>query len=93
MDTQDNQTRKYIFSVEEEPSGIKVGFNNIDSEGIITEDESALITTVDISMITIALFKMLKEGGLSDNDLKGFANNLLEETITSEVWNEDAQKK
>ncbi len=80
---QDQLKKKlFVFRMEEEHGGIRVDFDTVDEEGNATDED---VDTADLSMIVIALVRLLKDQGLSDAELQEFMSNIIEETGDAEA--------
>jgi len=64
--------RSYLFSVEDAQDGVRVEFTTPD-----TQEDS--MSAVDTSMVVLALFKMLKESGMTSEQISTFMGNILQE--------------
>ena len=70
--------REYLFSVEEDQGGLKVGFQT-------PENQDDTMSAVDISMVVVALFKMLKEAGLTREQINDFMSNISNEIESADI--------
>lgn len=83
--TEDN-SKLFVFKIQEENGGVQVDFNTVDPEGNPAEDS---ITTVDLSLIVITLVRLLKDQGLGNDELKAFMNNIVDETDNADIVGEE----
>ena len=82
----DNAVRQYVFSVGESDNGIQVKFNTLTQGGQLGELEheeelaggDGSMTIVDISLIVLSLAKMLRDSGMSKEDLKEFFSDIVQ---------------
>jgi len=65
--------KKYMVTVEEVEGDIKVGFDSF--------EEQDPMSSVDASLVILALTQIMMESGLNPKDLKGFLDNIGEAAI------------
>jgi len=66
------QDKQYIFGISGGDEGIQIKFDAYDPEGNLCD-----MSVVDVSMITLAIARLLKEEGFADKELKEFFDNVV----------------
>ena len=76
--------KKFIFTIEEKDGGVGINMESVEGQ----EDMSL----GDASVFVVAFAQMLKENGLSNEELKDYFNRLVEEIdVTEEEEKQEEQ--
>ena len=82
--------KKYIFTIQADDEGMRVEFDALTPSGEIDEEDNSLnMTMIDISLVTVSLFKMLRDEGMTEDQLRDFSNNIINMSNEAKVVNKE----
>ena len=75
--------KKYLFTISADEKGMRIEF-----DALTRPEEDQTMTMIDVSMVTVALFKMLREEGMTNEQLRKFSDNIIEMSADTYVMDE-----
>jgi hypothetical protein len=81
-ETAQDTIKRYLFTITEDEYGMRVKFDSMKNDAI---DDNLVMTITDVSLVIISLLKLLREEGMTEEQLQDFMQNIITMSTEAQV--------